>query len=279
MSEEERWKEEGLWETLSVAENKQELDSEINTLEKLIEQAKAIIQKESEVKLSTLKKTMEDLNSKFPSTKILIFTESKDTLDYLEKKIRSWGYSVNVIHGSMSLEEKVEAERIFKNETQVMVATEAAGEGINLQFCNLMINYDLPWNPNRLEQRMGRIHRYGQTKEVFVYNLIAMDTREGQVLKKLFEKLKEIKNALRSDKVFDVIGEVFLGKDLSQLMLEAAASARSMDDILKELDITIDEKYINRIKKDLGERLGYEVHRLYKTQGDGGESKGEQADS
>ena len=255
MSEEERWKEEGLWETLSVAENKQELDSEINTLGKLIEQAKAIIQKESEVKLNTLKKTMEDLNSKFPGTKILIFTESKDTLDYLEKKIRSWGYSVNVIHGSMSLEEKVEAERIFKNETQVMVATEAAGEGINLQFCNLMINYDLPWNPNRLEQRMGRIHRYGQTKEVFVFNLIATDTREGQVLKTLFEKLEEIKKALRSDKVFDVIGEVSLGKDLSQLMLEAAASARSMDDILKELDITIDENYINRIKEDLGESL------------------------
>jgi Superfamily II DNA/RNA helicases, SNF2 family len=126
----------------------------------------------------------------------------------------------------MSLEEKVEAERIFKKETQVMVATEAAGEGINLQFCNLMINYDLPWNPNRLQQRMGRIHRYGQTKEVFVFNLIATDTREGQVLKTLFEKIEEIKKALRSDKVFDVIGEVSLGKDLSQLMLEAAPARK-----------------------------------------------------
>jgi len=250
-----RWKAEELWETLSVAENRQELDSEIKTLGELIEQAKAIIQKESEVKVSQLRKTMGELNSKFPGTKILIFTESKDTLDYLEKKIRSWGYSVNVIHGGMGLEERVEAERVFKNETQVMVATEAAGEGINLQFCNLMINYDLPWNPNRLEQRMGRIHRYGQTKEVFVFNLIATDTREGQVLSKLFDKLEEIKNALQSEKVFDVISEVLYGKNLSQLMLEAAASARSMDEILKELDIKVDEDYIRRVREDLGESL------------------------
>jgi superfamily II DNA or RNA helicase len=255
MSEGDRWNAEELWETLSVAENRQELDSEIKTLGELIEQAKAIIQKESEVKISHLKETMDDLNSKYPGTKILIFTESKDTLDYLEKKIRSWGYSVNVIHGDMSLEKRVDAESVFRNETQVMVATEAAGEGINLQFCNLMINYDLPWNPNRLEQRMGRIHRYGQTKEVFVFNLIATDTREGQVLSKLFEKLEEIRNALQSEKVFDVISEVLYGKNLSQLMLEAAANARSMDEILKELDIEVDEEYISRVREDLGESL------------------------
>jgi len=255
MSEEDRWKAEALWETLSVAENRLELDSEIKTLGELIEQAKTIIQKESEVKVNELRNTMEDLNSKFPGTKILIFTESKDTLDYLEKKIRSWGYSVNVIHGDMSLEQRIEAERIFKNETQVMIATEAAGEGINLQFCNLMINYDLPWNPNRLEQRMGRIHRYGQTKEVFVFNLIATDTREGKVLNRLFEKLEEIKKALNSDKVFDVISEVLYGKNLSQLMLEAAASARNIDEILKELDIKVDDDYLRRVREDLGESL------------------------
>ena len=107
MSEQDRWKAEELWETLSVAENRQELDSEIKTLGELIEQAKAIIQKESEVKVSQLRKTMGELNSKFPGTKILIFTESKDTLDYLEKKIRSWGYSVNVIHGGRVLKREL----------------------------------------------------------------------------------------------------------------------------------------------------------------------------
>jgi len=91
----------------------------------------------------------------------------------------------------MNLQERVKAEKIFKHEKQILIATEAAGEGINLQFCHLMVNYDIPWNPNRLEQRMGRIHRYGQTKEVYVFNLVAEDTREGKVLNRLFQKLDE----------------------------------------------------------------------------------------
>lgn len=137
----------------------------------------------------------------------------------------------------MKLDERINAEKVFKTETDVMVATEAAGEGINLQFCNLMINYDIPWNPNRLEQRMGRIHRYGQQKEVFIYNLVANDTREGKVLLRLFEKLDEIKNAIGSDKVFDVLGEVLQHTNLSQLLIDAAAKARSMDEILEEINI------------------------------------------
>jgi superfamily II DNA or RNA helicase len=256
LSEVDRWKEEEMWETLSVAENRQELESEISTLGNLIDKARSIIQKEGEVKILQLKETMERLNKEAPKTKILIFTESKDTLEYLEKKIRAWGYSVNVIHGGMELEERVNAERVFKNETQVMVATEAAGEGINLQFCNLMINYDLPWNPNRLEQRMGRIHRYGQTREVFVFNIIAQDTREGKVLVRLFDKLEEIKDAMQSDKVFDVISEVLYGTNLSQLLMEAASSARDVNEILKEFDvIKVDEDYISRVKENLGESL------------------------
>ena len=141
------------------------------------------------------------------------------------------------------------------NEAQVLVATEAAGEGINLQFCNLMINYDIPWNPNRLEQRMGRIHRYGQTREVFIFNLVATDTREGQVLNALFKKLEEIRDALGSDKVFDVLGDIIQGKDLSQLLVEAAAGARSMDEILREIEIKVDPEYIARIREELGESL------------------------
>jgi hypothetical protein len=155
----------------------------------------------------------------------------------------------------MTLEDRVKAESVFRNETQVMVATEAAGEGINLQFCHLMINYDIPWNPNRLEQRMGRIHRYKQTKEVFVHNLVAVSTREGRVLDRLFEKLEEIRSALDSDRVFDVIGEVLYGKNLSQLMIEAASSARDLDEILKELDIKVDPEYISRVKENLGDSL------------------------
>ena len=169
--------------------------------------------------------------------------------------MEGWGYSVTVIHGALRLEDRINAESEFKNQSQIMIATEAAGEGINLQFCHLMINYDLPWNPNRLEQRMGRIHRYGQLQEVFVYNLVAKDTREGEVLTALFNKIEEIQTALGSDKVFDVLNEVLYGVNLSHLLLEAAANARSTDEILAELDIRVDEDYITEVKENLGESL------------------------
>jgi SNF2 family DNA or RNA helicase len=256
LSEEDRWNEEEIWETLSVSENRDELDKEIQTLSELYQQAKDIIDKNQEIKLRELKTTLEQLNQRFPNEKIIIFTESKDTLDYLLKRISSWGYSSISIHGGMKLEERIEAEKKFKNEPfQVLVATEAAGEGINLQFCHLMLNYDIPWNPNRLEQRMGRIHRYGQSKEVFIYNLVASDTREGQVLTALFRKLDEIRAAMGSDKVFDVISEVFTGRNLSQMLLDAAVNARSSEEILAELEIKVDEDYISRVKENLGDSL------------------------
>ena len=249
--EERRWEQEKRWETVSIAENREELKKEITTLKNLIEKAGDILREEEEVKLLELKNVMKHLGNE----KILIFTESRDTMEYLVGKIKSWGYSVNFIHGGMRLEDRVEAEKVFQHETQVMVATEAAGEGINLQFCHLMINYDIPWNPNRLEQRMGRVHRYGQQKDVYVFNLVAESTREGKVLTKLFDKLEEIRNAIGSDKVFDIIGETFYGKNLYQLILDAVAKARSMDEIIKELDIKVDENYIKEIKEALGESL------------------------
>jgi superfamily II DNA or RNA helicase len=257
MSEEERWRQEEVWETLSVAENRQELEAELHTLAGLIQMARAIVDADPpvEVKLRHLKASLEQLNHQEPGAKILIFTESRDTLDYLERCIRQWGYTICTIHGGMKLEDRVKAEAIFKNEAQIMVATEAAGEGINLQFCNLMINYDIPWNPNRLEQRMGRIHRYGQTREVFIFNLVASDTREGRVLTALFNKLDEIRAALGSDKVFDVLGDIIQGKNLAQLLVEAAANARSVDEILREIEIKVDAEYLAGVRENLGESL------------------------
>lgn len=256
MDEQERWAQEEVWETLSTAENQDELRSEIETLKDLIRKAKAIVDSESEVKLRHLKNSLADLNQKHPGSKILIFTESRDTLDHLERHIKDkWGYSVCTIHGGMNLPERIKAEATFKNEAQVMIATEAAGEGINLQFCNLMINYDLPWNPNRLEQRMGRIHRYGQTREVFIFNLVAEDTREGRVMTALFKKIAEIKEALGSDKVFDVLGDLIQGRGLAQIMVDAAAGARGMEEILKDIEIKVDREYIQRVRDNLGESL------------------------
>ena len=140
-----------------------------------------------------------------PKMKLLIFTEHKDTLDYLVGdgkdgrplgKLREWGLTVTQIHGGMKIGDRdtpgtrIYAERDFRESCQVLVATEAAGEGINLQFCWFMINYDIPWNPVRLEQRMGRIHRYGQEKDCLIFNFVATNTREGRVLQKLFERVK-----------------------------------------------------------------------------------------
>jgi superfamily II DNA or RNA helicase len=256
-TEEDRWKEEEEMITLTAAENREELEKEIAILDDLYSKAKKIIDSQEEIKLRELKSTLNDLNNKFLGQKIIIFTESRDTLDYLYKRItHTWGYTAITIHGGMKLEERIDSEKKFKNENfQVLIATEAAGEGINLQFCHLMINYDIPWNPNRLEQRMGRIHRYGQTKEVFIYNLVAKDTREGEVLNRLFEKLEEIRVAMGSDKVFDVISDVLLGKNLSQLLVDASMNARNKEDILKEIDIKVDEDYIRKVKENLGDTL------------------------
>ncbi len=259
LDEEERSKKEEELESVTVAKNPKELEGEIETIKKLIEEANEVIKREDEVKLKQLKEAIDEGFKKIReingNPKILIFTESKDTLDYIVSKIKSWNYKVNYIHGEMGIDERIKAEKIFRDETEIMVATEAAGEGINLQFCHIMINYDIPWNPNTLEQRMGRIHRYGQQKDVYIFNLVADDTREGRVLVKLLDKLNEIRDKLGSDRVFDIIGEIFEGKNLSQLIADAITNARSMDEILKELDFEPNEENIAKIKNYLGESL------------------------
>ena len=134
--------------------------------------------------------------------KLLIFTEHRDTLNYLCEQLDRWGYTTCQIHGGMNPHERKRAQEQFRTEKQICVATEAAGEGINLQFCRLMINYDLPWNPTRLEQRLGRIHRIGQERDVHAFNFVASDSEEGQpivegrILERLLEKLDQMRAVL-----------------------------------------------------------------------------------
>ena len=240
LSEEERWDEERKWEVLSVARSREELQVEIDTLDGLINAAAQVMFQKSETKLAQLRETLSALGEEGSGEKVLIFTESRDTLEYLAANIERWGYAVNTIHGSMGSRARKDAEAVFRDRTQVMVATEAAGEGINLQFCHIMINYDLPWNPNRLEQRMGRIHRYGQKHPVRVFNMVYTDTREGHIMQTLFDKLQEIKDALGSDRVFDVISDIIPGKNLSQMLLETTVDSRSSGEIAGELDRAMD---------------------------------------
>ncbi|MGH7002224.1 MAG: DEAD/DEAH box helicase, partial [Stellaceae bacterium] len=159
-----------------------------------------------------------------PHQKLVIFTEHRDTLHYLRARIGTLlgrEQAVVAIHGGMGREERMKAQEAFRHdpEVQVLVATDAAGEGINLQRAHLMVNYDLPWNPTRLEQRFGRIHRIGQTEVCHLWNLVAGETREGDVYHKLLEKLAQARSAL-GGQVFDVLGKVqFEGQSLRELLI------------------------------------------------------------
>jgi len=269
-SEDERWKvEEELLERLTSADSKEELKIEIEVLDHLIVLSKEVEKQESEAKLTALKGVIEELRLKEKNNKLLIFTESRDTLNYLIEKIKDWGFSTTQIHGLMKMDDRIRAEQDFKNTAQICVATEAAGEGINLQFCSLMINYDIPWNPNRPEQRMGRIHRYGQRYEVYIYNLVAKDTREGKILIKLFEKLKSMSEQMGSDRVFDVIGDVVeSGKNLRDLIIEAISNQRSMEAILEEFDRIPDEVSIEKVRRASMEALSTHHIDLYRILGE-----------
>ena len=161
-----------------------------------------------------------------PQQKLVLFTEHRDTLSYLQERIATLLGRTNstvTIHGGIGREDRLKAQEAFRHdpEVQVLLATDAAGEGINLQRAHLMVNYDLPWNPNRLEQRFGRIHRIGQTEVCHLWNLVADDTREGDVYRKLLDKLEQARQTL-GGQVFDVLGKLhFEGRPLRELLVEA----------------------------------------------------------
>lgn len=248
-------REEELVERLTAAETREELQAEIETLGELIRLAREAERHEIETKLNELRKVIADERLQQTREKLLIFTESRETLEYLSEKLKAWGYTVVTLHGGMNLDARIRAEHEFRERVQVMVSTEAGGEGINLQFCALMVNYDIPWNPNRLEQRMGRIHRYGQQKEVHIYNLVAADTREGRVLEAIFRKLERIQAALGSDRVFDVIGEILPGRSLKDLIVEAIAHRRTLEEIVAEINAFPDEEAVRKTREAVLEAL------------------------
>jgi hypothetical protein len=213
-----------------------------------------------------------------PRQKLVLFTEHRDTLNYLEGRIATLlgrQQAVVAIHGGMGREERVNAQEAFRHdpEVQVLLATDAAGEGINLQRAHLMVNYDLPWNPNRLEQRFGRIHRIGQTEVCHLWNLVAEETREGDVYRKLLDKLEQARKAL-GGQVFDVLGKIqFEGRPLRELLKDAirygeqqevrerltkvvenAFDRKQLQDLLEDRALvhdTMDVTRVHRIREDM----------------------------
>jgi SNF2 family DNA or RNA helicase len=214
----------------SAARTVAELEVEIQLLSLLEERAQQVRRSGTDRKweelASLLQNNAEMFDAQGHRRKLVLFTEHRDTLNYLAERIRIMlgrAEAVVTIHGGMSREDRLRAQEAFTQDkaVQILVATDAAGEGINLQRAHLMVNYDLPWNPNRLEQRFGRIHRIGQEEVCHLWNLVAAETREGEVYHTLLKKLEGERLAL-GGKVFDVLGKVlFDNRPLRDLIVEA----------------------------------------------------------
>jgi len=256
-------------EDVSLPSERRRIQEEITELRPLLQKARELEAREISSKLKKLHEVLiEQKIFDDPKTKLLIFTEHKETLDYLveclgkgTKERPGWGLKVTQIHGGMKIGDRdtpgtrLYAEREFREQAQVMVATEAAGEGINLQFCWLMINYDIPWNPMRLEQRMGRIHRYGQEHDCLIFNFVAGNTREGQVLERLLERLWEIRKELGIDQVFDVVGEVFSANLLERYFRDLYAGRTTFQTLLERVVKDADLERFHRITSSTLEGL------------------------
>ena len=221
--------EEAVVDSATAARTIAELEAEIEILRRLERMALAVRRSGTDRKweeLSSLMQTNEEMfDPRQGRNKLVIFTEHRDTLNYLWERIRTLlgrEEAIVQMHGGMSREERRAIEERFRNDPDVvvLVATDAAGEGINLQRAHLMVNYDLPWNPNRLEQRFGRIHRIGQTEVCHLWNLVAGETREGHVYRRLLDKLEVERQALNGQ-VFDVLGHLFNEMPLRRLLVEA----------------------------------------------------------
>lgn len=232
----------------TTAKTRDELESECVEVEELVEIAQSLYrQNQEEQKLRELYTFLQE-QKVIDGKKLVIFTEHKDTLDYLEKKLKNKMYRVETIYGQKSVEQRRQAQDNFANEGNILIATDAAGEGINLQFCNLLINWDIPWNPNRLEQRMGRVHRYGQKEDVYVFNLVAQNTREGKVMQKLLDKLEVIREQIGNDRVYDVISDVFESVRLDDIIRSAMEGELTTYNQSIDRDLT-EENVVNKIRE------------------------------
>ena len=237
----------------TAAETVPELRKEIETLGRLVGIAAEVRQAGTDTKWEELSTLLQSDHMTAPDgtrRKIIVFTEHRDTLDYLQRRIVGLLGSrerVVVIHGSVRREERRHRQDAFINdpEVQVMVATDAAGEGVNLQRANLMVNYDLPWNPNRIEQRFGRIHRIGQTEVCHLWNLVAHNTREGAVFIRLLDKIEEQRKAL-GGQVYDVLGDSVIDRRLRDLLIEAIRYG-DLPDVRSRQNQVID--------RDIGDRI------------------------
>ncbi|MEM9456655.1 MAG: helicase-related protein [Myxococcota bacterium] len=241
--------------SLTTARKPDELRAEIATLEKLEQRAKALVASKKDKKRDELSELLlDDSVMRKPDgsyRKLIVFTEHKDTLNYLVAFIREIladEEAVVEIHGGTRRQERLDTQDAFRqnDRVRVLVATDAACEGVNLQTASLLVNYDLPWNPNRIEQRFGRIHRIGQTEKCCMWNLVAMNTREGHVYHALFHKLEIEADALEG-RVFDVLGEAFDERSLRDLLIDAIRGGDDQgvqEQVIKTVERALDHDHL-----------------------------------
>jgi SNF2 family DNA or RNA helicase len=242
----------------TAAKTVAELESEIVILRGLEQQAKEVVNSGKDRKWDELSKILQQnpemRDASGGQRKLIIFSEHRDTLNYLHAKIAGVlgnADAIVTIHGGTHRDERRKLQALFRSDpdVRVLVATDAAGEGVNLQNANLMVNYDLPWNPNRLEQRFGRIHRIGQTEVCHLWNLVAKETREGAVYHRLLQKLEIESDALKG-RVFDILGEVFEEKSLKDLLVEAIRYGDRPDvraKLTKKIDQALDVSHLRAL--------------------------------
>lgn len=253
--------EEELLDAATAAQTVEELDAELLELADLIAVAKQVRDSGTDRKWTELSRILQDealtVDANGWPRKLIIFTEHRDTLDYLGGRIRSLlgkPNAVQAIHGGVRRKDRrMITEEFTKNrDCQILLATDAAGEGLNLQAAHLMVNYDLPWNPNRIEQRFGRIHRIGQEEVCRLWNLVAHNTREGAVFERLLAKIEEQRKAY-GGKVFDVLGEAFIETPLRELLMEAIRYGEQ-DEVRAKMHEVIDHQVADDLKELLEER-------------------------
>lgn len=236
LTDAERERVEAALETVTVTLNQSQIQEELDRVKQLWRQAKSI---ETDSKAQMLKQFVDRILTEDPDEKILIFTEYTDTLEYLRDRVFA-EYDIAQVYGDLDQDRRRQEMADFENEKNIMIATDAAQEGLNLQFAHIMANFDLPWSPTRIDQRMGRLHRYGQERTVEIRNLFFKDTRESEILNLLVEKTDQIESDLgmRSD----VLGRVLEDVDLDDTIMAAIAEDRPTDEVVADIDETIEER-------------------------------------
>ena len=239
------------------AETIQQLEEEVRTLLRLEIMAKEVLHSGNDTKWKELNRILDyDLMNDGMGNrrKLIIFTEAKDTLDYLAHRVRNQigkAEAVEVIHGGVRRDQRANVVERFMQDRDlvILIANDAAGEGVNLQRGHLMVNYDLPWNPNKIEQRFGRIHRIGQTEVCHLWNLVAANTREGDVYARLLEKLEIARESL-GGRVYDVLGDLFEGTPLRDLLVEAIRYGEQdhvKEGLFEKVDGAVDQDHLRRL--------------------------------